>query len=459
MRNKNMNLFSPSRTVIILAIAMCATNQVHGQNYISDSEIRNDSQMNLKNDPGSLRRQNQNIDMNQNINQRENINSISQRNNAPIIAQPTVTIIKQPATYVEAAPLAESRAEQLRKKRQEIEVQTEQQIVEKLESSRLEDERTRTERLFGNGKNSGGEKMVPNIEPTTPPTVPATPQVQQPPQPPATPVQATPIILYAPTQQAVEPSDKLDKKLTPEDLNGAKEEIINAIKDDKNHSSDNNKSSSVKNKNEADENSGINASPGISKKYSFGVALGTTTYPDGDNVESKGSVGLLLDIKTDSKFIFETGLIYTNLDIDDIYWVSGAPLYRNLDQYHVIGALKYSFLAQSEGNFKPYLGLGANYTYRKYTNLNKDYGYGYSYYSSENIDSTATSHAIDIIGLVGTDFMVNDTFSIGAEFRYSKNLIHRTNSDSLAQKYRPKDLKLIEESSYATFLINARYHF
>src|SRR5438045_3203689 len=45
-------------------------------------------------------------------------------------------VVSQPTTYVEATPLEESRADRLRKARQDTEVQTEQKIVEKLEQSR-----------------------------------------------------------------------------------------------------------------------------------------------------------------------------------------------------------------------------------------------------------------------------------------------------------------------------------
>lgn len=58
-------------------------------------------------------------------------------------------VYKQPTTVVEASPLVESKAEKIRKSRQDAEVATEQGIVEKLEQSRLEDEKRRAEVLFG----------------------------------------------------------------------------------------------------------------------------------------------------------------------------------------------------------------------------------------------------------------------------------------------------------------------
>ena len=61
-----------------------------------------------------------------------------------------IKIQQQPVTEVEASPLSESRAEMLRKARRQTEVQTEQKIVEKLEASRLADEKKRAKKLYVN---------------------------------------------------------------------------------------------------------------------------------------------------------------------------------------------------------------------------------------------------------------------------------------------------------------------
>lgn len=68
---------------------------------------------------------------------------------------------QQPTTYVQAQPVSESRAEAMRKAREHAEVQTEQKIVEKLEQSRLDDERDRADRLFGNRFESPEQKPAP----------------------------------------------------------------------------------------------------------------------------------------------------------------------------------------------------------------------------------------------------------------------------------------------------------
>ncbi|MBK8201019.1 MAG: hypothetical protein IPK68_01385 [Bdellovibrionales bacterium] len=57
---------------------------------------------------------------------------------------------QQPTTYVEATPSPESRTEQFRRARQDAEANTEKILSEKLEESRLVDERRRLEKILGN---------------------------------------------------------------------------------------------------------------------------------------------------------------------------------------------------------------------------------------------------------------------------------------------------------------------
>ncbi len=59
-------------------------------------------------------------------------------------------IQKQPTIYVQDTPLVESRADELRRRRQQVETGTENRIAEKLEESRIDDEKRRADALFGN---------------------------------------------------------------------------------------------------------------------------------------------------------------------------------------------------------------------------------------------------------------------------------------------------------------------
>ncbi|MBC7456768.1 MAG: hypothetical protein H7235_00720, partial [Bdellovibrionaceae bacterium] len=66
-----------------------------------------------------------------------------------VIVARQAPVQKQPVTMVEASPLSSSNADSIRKSRQEEEMKTETRIVEKLETSRMEDEKRRAQVLFG----------------------------------------------------------------------------------------------------------------------------------------------------------------------------------------------------------------------------------------------------------------------------------------------------------------------
>ena len=80
------------------------------------------------------------------------------QNSGQAVAQQT-QVQKQPTTYIEASPLKKSRADQIREARQQVEADTESKIVEKLEVSRMEDEKRRADVLFGEKFNQVGQQQ------------------------------------------------------------------------------------------------------------------------------------------------------------------------------------------------------------------------------------------------------------------------------------------------------------
>ncbi len=73
------------------------------------------------------------------------------------------SVSHQPVVRVLGTPISTSYAFELKKSRQEAEVQTEQKIVEKLESSRLRDEQERLKKLFGDG--TGKTHTIAKVQP------------------------------------------------------------------------------------------------------------------------------------------------------------------------------------------------------------------------------------------------------------------------------------------------------
>lgn len=78
-------------------------------------------------------------------------------------ASPQGPVQKQPTTVIEASPLVESRAERVRRERQEAELATEQKIVEKLEQSRIDDEKRRMDKVFGERLDNMDRPVVPVV--------------------------------------------------------------------------------------------------------------------------------------------------------------------------------------------------------------------------------------------------------------------------------------------------------
>ena len=218
--------------------------------------------------------------------------------------QPTSSLQQQPVTKVTASPLIQSRADKLRKARQDAEVATEQAIVEKLENSRLEDEKRRAQALFGSSQLT------------------AAPVQQQ--------VQAVPV------QQVEVVEDNLA------DIEEIKADLINTVREEM----------SVNKKKDEEKN-----------EYYVSASIGLTEYENALNVESNIASGFSVGAYLDSGFLVEGSFTYSNFYVDRNYWWNSWALYDELDQYNVEAVVKYSPL---KGSLRPSVGVLGGYTYRKY---------------------------------------------------------------------------------------------
>lgn len=273
---------------------------------------------------------------------------------------------KQPTTVIEASPLSDSRAEQIRKNRQEEELRTESRIVEKLEQSRIEDEKKRASVLFGDKFDS-----LQNGQPTQP--------VQQMPV-----QQPQPIII----QQPLQPDSSSTRDLVREEMRMAMEE----------------------------ENQAVEAP--LETKY-FGGILGITEYPDVQNIKSNYTLGATFGSKYDAMMV-EGSFLVSNFDMQMAY-LNPYNSYLSLENYEInqfSGALavKYQLF---QGIVRPVVGGTMIYSYRNYTYV--DYGMN---------KETGTSHAVDFGAIAGADLEFNSKMSLGLEFKYMFNLLSRINSNN-----------------------------
>lgn len=223
------------------------------------------------------------------------------------IAQPQIQIYKQPTTVIEASPLTESNAEKMRRARQESELLTEQKIVEKLESSRMEDEKKRAEVLFGDKFNqmNGGVSTAQN-----------TTQQQA---------------VVVPAATVVPAMDK----------DSVRNEVSAALEDLK-----------AKDKKE-------------DRKSFFSVSGGLGDYNTVKNVRGNYALGFSIGQSINDRLLVEGGFQFSNFEVEQVYDATylGYPRITSMDVYQGSLALKYQIL---NGVLRPVVGGIAAYSYRTF---------------------------------------------------------------------------------------------
>ncbi len=287
--------------------------------------------------------------------------------------QPSVQ--EQPTTVIEASSLKESKADQLRKSRQDMEVQTEQKIVEKLEEARIQDEKARADRLFG------ASLAAPILAPTPAPT----PAPELAPPPPAPQAAQQPPVVIVQKQEVVE-EEPVEAPATIK----AEAKKIDEVKVDQEPKS----------------------------AYYIGGLVGVSEYPDAQNVRGTGSGGFTIGTITPDGWVAEGNFMYSTYDLEVMnpYVSYATPPFKGVTQYDFSVGAKYQFLS---GKLRPSVGVLAAYDYRKY--VDKQYGY-------VTTDSAATN-ALDVGLSAGIDLMITKSFSLGIDFKYLTNIAYNTNSN------------------------------
>jgi hypothetical protein len=300
----------------------------------------------------------------------------------------------QPTNVIEDSPLTMSAAERRRRDRQTLEMRTEQKIVEKLEESRIEDERARAERLFGNGF-SGQQQQAP---------APQAVQVIQAPQP----------------VQVVEvPVPKEEPKVD------VKQEVRAALEEMK-----------------------PKETPKQTSYYVQGL-VGIGDYPDAINVRGNVATGFSFGLVTPERFVAEGTFQYSEYDIEDMQagYSYGYPPFKTLNQYNFQAAIKYQILG---GKIRPVIGAIAGYTYRSYEEQ--------QYYYVGNVKNVSTN-AFDIGALAGLDLQLTDSFALGFDLRWMKNIAYRENSDFQQSFVYPRAGKVVEELDYYLGSLTGKFTF
>jgi len=135
------------RLALLTVLALVPASMVFAQSTLDDeinAELDRMYQTQSRNNAPSVQ-----VNVQSSPNQNQVVGQESKTATVQTSTVETRTVQKQPTTVIESSPLGESRAERLRKARQDAELQTEEKLVERIEHSRLEDERRRAEVLFG----------------------------------------------------------------------------------------------------------------------------------------------------------------------------------------------------------------------------------------------------------------------------------------------------------------------
>lgn len=307
------------------------------------------------------------------------------------------------------------RANELRGARKEMEVGTEQKMIEKIEMSRIEDERRRAERLFGNRLQGQPQPQVQQVQPQ-----------QQ------------------PAQQVIVVKEQVIEK-------EVKQEAARL-----------------------DDSASISTGPRSSSKW-FGDEVyiaptaGISEYGSAVNTKGNTALGVSVGSRFASGLGIEGSFIYSNYELEDFNSVSltancgsiNCPAIRDVTQYNFMVNAKYS---AALGMISPFAGVIAGFTYREYggpSSLN---------INGSPITGDASSTAIDAGLNVGLDVKLAKNISIGAEYRWMTNVSYsRDDSTENNNGVNPTNLlfpqtagksrKPLEELGYQMFLINSKITF
>ncbi len=315
------------------------------------------------------------------------------------VVVPQQTIQKQPITVVEATPLSDSRADNIRRNRQDEEMRTESKIVEKLEASRMEDEKKRAAILFGDKFDN-----LQNGQPAA---------VSHPVQAPVSQIQPQPIV--------IQQNETLSRDAVREEVRAALDENTTAV------------------------------TPRFEQKYFSGIA-GIGQYPDSETIAGNYSLGAAFGSRYDL-FLVEGAFVMSNYSVAGVsypyygYYQSVTDYY-SMNQYQASVSAKYQLLG---GFVRPYLGGLVSYSYRSYESNYDRLNLNGSVTKKGAVD--VTSHALDLATDVGVDLEFNERTAIGASFKYFFNVASRINGDTAGAGTS------VEKQNYYQAGLHARVNF
>ncbi len=335
----------------------------------------------------------------------------------PVSQTVEIQALTQPTTLVEDAPVVDSRADRMRKRRQILEEQTEQKMVERLESERVKAEEARAEKILKSleaSESSSATRPEPvateaaqSIQTVVTPS--ATISTVDPNA--ATTISQPTVISTAPT--VISTTDTAGAEGSSEASLDSQQETSSADK----------------------------------SQYFFGVAGGISEYPSLDYVKGVYALGVTGGVRLSDGFIFEGTFLYSSFDLVNQYtMVPGANGMIQMDQMNFMLNLKYQLLKDTR--IRPHIGVAAAYVYRDFTESN--------YFQRFQ---TRKSQALDAGVNGGFDVVISNSFSVGLDLRYMFNVTNRSDFTNNFMTNPSLQINALENYSYYTAGLIGKFTF
>jgi hypothetical protein len=337
----------------------------------------------------------------------------------------------QPTTNVDATAVPEPKSEQLRHQREDMEHQTENKLIEKLEDDRLKSEKDRADRLFAAPVpvSSPAQSPAPAVAPVA-----GVVAVEVPPQP----AQSPAPVLVQPVMAgpAPEPIASPAPEVVKSDVNAVAVIIP--------------PSDTMKGENSAKVDENAVKKEDEEKRFSVGAVAGLPSYPSANNINSLYTLGVMGTYKFENRFALQTGFDYSRFNIQNATYCpycSGGTLVEGLNQYDFNVGLNYNILP---GKITPVVGVLLDYARRSYSDV-ADYGYTYGL--------TSGSNALNAGLMAGLDVELSKNLILGFQFQYLFNVSYWTDSPLAYGLYGNLYGTPVEQLSYYMATLNLRFMF
>jgi hypothetical protein len=346
----------------------------------------------------------------------------------------------QPTTNIDSTSVPEPKSDQLRRQREDMEHQTENKLIEKLEDDRIKSEKDRADRLFVGPQPSPSPTPAPAapiaaIVPTSSPVpgappvasaVPGVVAVEVPAQTPGPVAPPAPETVKAEAiAVSVTPASSPAPMATPSDL---------ALVGESTAKSDHNDDHKDEDK----------------RKFSVGPMGGIPSYPTVNNINSLYTLGAMGNYKLEHRFSLQAAFDYSRFNINNTAFCpfcAGGTLVKGMDQYDISVGANYNILPYS---ITPVVGVLLDYARRNYYDV-VDYGYTYG--------TPTGSNAFNAGLMVGADFKISDNLILGCQFSYLWNISYWTDNPLAYGLYGPIYGQSVESLNYYMATLNLRFLF